>query len=325
MTGGNSPDEVRAAGAVVWRAGPGGSAGPGEAAAGREVALVHRPRYDDWSFPKGKRDAGEHVLLTAVREVAEETGIRILLGRRLPASHYEVRGRPKRVDYWAASAAPGPQPPFTPGAETDQLAWLDLAAARGRLSYPRDVSLLDEFAAGPAVTIPLILLRHARAEDKQAWRAAGHADDRPRPLAASGVAQAEALAEVLGCFPAAEVISSPAQRCVATVQSYAARTATPIRLEPSFAVGPPDPAGPAPPAGPAAATAARRCLEQIVAAGRPALICAHRENLPLLLGWACAQLGSETPEGPPLDHGAFWVLHISRGTLASAEQHDLGS
>jgi 8-oxo-dGTP diphosphatase len=298
---------------------------------------VHRPRYDDWGFPKGKRDAGEQVLLTAVREVAEETGIRILLGRRLPASHYEVRGRPKRVDYWAASPAPGPQPPFTPGAETDRLAWLDLAAARGRLSYPRDVSLLDEFAAGPAVTIPLILLRHARAEDKQAWRAAGHADDQPRPLAAPGVAQAEALAEVLGCFPAAEVISSPAQRCVATVQSYAARTATPIRLEPSFAVGPHDPAGLAPPAGsapaagsaaprgPGAATAARRCLEQIVAAGRPALICAHRENLPLLLGWACKQLGSETPDGPPLAHGAFWVLHISRGTLASAEQHDLGS
>lgn len=311
MTGGSSPDEVRAAGAVVWRAGPGESAGP-------EVALVHRPRYDDWSFPKGKRHAGEHVLLTAVREVAEETGIRILLGRRLPASHYEVRGRPKRVDYWAASAAPGAQPRFTPGAETDGLAWLDLAAARGRLSYPRDVSLLDEFAAGPAVTVPLILLRHARAEDKQAWRAAGHSDDQPRPLSATGVAQAEALAGVLGCFPAAEVISSPAQRCVATVQSYAARTATPIRLEPAFAVGSHDPAAPHDPA-------ARHCLEQVIAAGRPAVICAHRENLPLLLGWACARLGSQTPDGPPLGHGAFWVLHISRGMLASAEQHDLGS
>ena len=97
--------EIHAAGAVMWRAGE----------EGIETALVHRPRYDDWSFPKGKAFAGEHVLLTAVREVAEETGIRVALGRRLATTQYPTSGGPKRVDYWAAR-------PASPGTFT-QMAW----------------------------------------------------------------------------------------------------------------------------------------------------------------------------------------------------------
>jgi len=89
--------EVRAAGAVLWRPGPG--------VRGVEVAIVHRPRYDDWAFPKGKATPGEHPLLTAVREVTEETGLRPVLGRRLPPMFYLAAGRPKRVDYWAATLA----------------------------------------------------------------------------------------------------------------------------------------------------------------------------------------------------------------------------
>src|SRR5262249_31432198 len=83
-----------AAGAVMWRAGEDGI----------ETALVHRSRYDDWSFPKGKAMPGEHVLLTAVREVAEETGTRVTLGRRLAATQYLTSGGPKRGDYWAGLA-----------------------------------------------------------------------------------------------------------------------------------------------------------------------------------------------------------------------------
>src|SRR5215472_8502449 len=88
---------VHAAGAVLWRARAGGI----------ETALVHRPRYDDWSFPKGKSEPGEHVLLTAVREVEEETGVRAALGRRLATQTYPVEGQPKQVEYWAARPGNG--------------------------------------------------------------------------------------------------------------------------------------------------------------------------------------------------------------------------
>src|SRR5258708_10215465 len=103
-----------AAGAAIWRP-------PTDPAEDAEVLLVHRPKYDDWSLPKGKTEPGEHVLLTAVRELAEETGIRVILGRRLPSTHYTVRGRPKVVDYWTAKAADGPHPAVPPDAEVDQL------------------------------------------------------------------------------------------------------------------------------------------------------------------------------------------------------------
>ena len=142
--------EVRAAGAVTWRPGPGGP----------QVALVHRSRYDDWSFPKGKSEPGEHPLLTAVREVAEETGVRVLLGRPVGPVRYQAKGRPKRVDYWAGQSVEEPAV-FEPNAEVDAVDWLPVPAARQRLSYQHDVGTLDRFAAGPARTVPLILLRHA--------------------------------------------------------------------------------------------------------------------------------------------------------------------
>jgi 8-oxo-dGTP diphosphatase len=301
MAEGTDPGEVRAAGAVLWRPGP-------------EVALVHRPRYDDWSFPKGKALPGEHVLLTAVREVAEETGVRVELGRRLLTSRYQAGGRPKRVDYWAARPAPGPQPGFQPGDETDRLDWLPVAEARRRLSYDRDARLLDDFAAGPAETVPLILLRHAKAQGKKAWQAAGHDDDRSRPLDPAGQAQAEALTGLLRCFAAKQVISAPAGRCVATVRSYAALAGSPVRIEPSFAIARGGEPGPAP-------GNVRQCVDSIVDSGQPAVICAHRENLPGMLEAACARLGAPVPAGPPLAAGAFWVLQAGAGRLVSAEQH----
>jgi 8-oxo-dGTP pyrophosphatase MutT (NUDIX family) len=145
----DSPEEVRAAGAVVWRDG----------AAGTEVALVHRPKYDDWTIPKGKCEPGEHVLLTAVREVAEETGHRVALGRRLSPSFYDVEGRPKRVDYWAGRCR-DPDAAFVPGHEIDDMTWLPVTEAARRLTYGRDVAVLEEFTSGPARTMPLILVRH---------------------------------------------------------------------------------------------------------------------------------------------------------------------
>ncbi len=125
---------MRAAGGVVWR----------RAGTGLEVLLIHRPRYDDWSLPKGKAESGEDDVDTAAREVAEETGLECVLGPELARIRYTDRnGRPKVVRYWSMTVAGPASAPFSPNAEVDELAWLPLAEAMDRLSYPRDRTVLD--------------------------------------------------------------------------------------------------------------------------------------------------------------------------------------
>ena len=295
--------EIHAAGMVLWRPSDGG----------RQVALVHRPRYDDWSFPKGKLRPGEHRLLAAVREVEEETGYRTVLGRPLPTARYDSRGRPKRVDYWAGRPVPGREDAFRPNDEVDAVDWLPVDAARGRLSYPHDAAILDDFAAGHAGTLPLILLRHASAGAKQSWPG----DDLDRPLDAEGAAVSDELALLLSCYGSGRVITSGAERCVATVRPYAVMTGAKLEIDPALTVGHRD-------GGPGRddpADAATGLVARITAGGLPAVVCAHRENLPPLLAAACAALGADPPAGAPLRKGDFWVLHVADGRLAAAEQH----
>jgi 8-oxo-dGTP diphosphatase len=115
-------------------------AGGGVVVQDGRVALVHRPRYDDWTFPKGKLDPGETFEDAALREVEEETGLRCSLGRELPAARYEVKGRPKLVRYWLMT--PQSETPFVPNDETDDLRWVTPAEARELLSYDRDREVL---------------------------------------------------------------------------------------------------------------------------------------------------------------------------------------
>lgn len=291
--------EIRAAGTVLWQ----------RSADGIQVALVHRARYDDWSFPKGKQHPGEHVLLTAVREVTEETGVRPILGRPLPPAYYDQDGRPKRVDYWAGRPGLSDSALFRPGSEVDRLEWLSLPEAKGRLSYARDAAVLDAFTAQPADTVPLTFLRHASAGRKGSWPG----DDADRPLDQGGAADADRLALLLSCFGSGRVISSATERCMATVRPYAALTGAELETEPVFTVGLADEP---------VAAAAR--VTAIAAAGSPAVICAHGENLPSLLAAACAALGVTPPDGPPLPKSGFWVLHAAGGALAGAERHSPG-
>lgn len=304
-----APGEIQAAGAVLWRARAGGV----------ETALVHRPRYDDWSFPKGKSMPGEHVLLTAVREVEEETGVRPALGRRLTALTYPVDGQTKRVHYWAARPVSAQR--FTPGTEVDALAWLPLPEAREKLTYRRDVTVLDSFTAGPADTAPVILLRHATAVGKKAWRNSGHTDDQARPLSGLGRAQARVLAGLLGVFAPARVISSAARRCVDTVTLYAEQAGVGVEPEPVFTVDSTASARGEP--GWMPTHDAQRRISEAARSRRPVIICAHRQNLPWLLAEACAAVHAPVPDGPPLPRGAFWVLQLGGGRLASAEQHQV--
>ena len=336
--------QIRAAGAVAWRPGPDG---------GPEMLLVHRKKYDDWSLPKGKQEPGEPLALTAAREVFEEGGARLILGRRLAPVRYEVDGRPKRVWYWAAKTA-GTDGGVVPNAEVDQVAWLPFPQALRRASYGHDVGVLEDFATRPAGTVPLILLRHASAMPKSIW----NADDAARPLDDSGRAEAGTLARLLACFaPSARVISSAAARCLETVRPYADLTGAELWAEPALHVQSSriDEAGSA------------ALISGAVAAGEPAVFCAHRENMPSLQAAAVAALGvpdgqgspdaSGSPGDPgspgipglpadwdtPLPTAGFWVLHLTRphrparrrwfgrragsdgagGTLIAADRYDL--
>jgi 8-oxo-dGTP pyrophosphatase MutT (NUDIX family)/phosphohistidine phosphatase SixA len=288
---------------VVWR--PGG--------AECEIALVHRPRYDDWSFPKGKLEPGEHVLIAAVREVAEETGVRVALGRPLTPTTYLVSAGIKEVCYWAARCIGSANDVSFPNDEVDEVAWLPAAKARDRLSYERDAAVLDEFCSLPAATSPLILLRHAEAGPKpehtgRDWAAA----DLARPLDARGLAEAELLAGLLASYGRCRVISSAAERCAATVRPYAAALGVSVETDPAFTVA----LGQAP-----AAAEARRSAAALAASGEPALICAHRENLPGLIDAAFGALGCSPRDTAPLRKGEFWVLQSAGGALVSAERH----
>jgi 8-oxo-(d)GTP phosphatase len=287
-------EQVRAAGGVLWRSG----------ADGPELALVHRPRYDDWSFPKGKAKPAEDVLCTAVREIFEETGIQPVLGRRLASQNYPTEAGPKHVDYWAATGAPAD---LVPNDEVDRLEWLSVAASRRRLSYARDGELLEELVAGPWSTTPYVILRHTSAGDKHEWRE----DDLLRPLDTHGREQAGWLADLLASFGPARVVSSATARCLETVLPLVARTGGSVSTDEAFTVG--------------SSKAAGDRLAGLLAEDLPTIVCTHGELVPDLIERACDELGGSAPEDPGLRKGGFWVLQVADGELASIERHDLSS
>ncbi|MBV9206663.1 MAG: NUDIX hydrolase [Actinobacteria bacterium] len=305
MTDATTTGTTLAAGAAIWRP---GTDETGDA----EVLLVHRPRYDDWSLPKGKSEPGEHIVLTAVREVWEETGLQPVLGPRLPTVEYISWGRPKQVSYWSAYSR-GHQ--AAPGHEIDAVCWLPLAQARQQLADTHDDPVIS--AVRPLETVPVILLRHASAGSKRDWPG----DDDLRPLDAEGAADALALAGLLACFaPAARVISSPALRCAETVRPYAGSFDGTVEAQASLA-----PPGRSDhfPSRTNRADSLRRLVHDAVAARRPTVFCLHRENLPGALAAACSALGADRamPADPSLPKGGFWVAHAAAGELAALERY----
>ncbi|MFF5247307.1 NUDIX domain-containing protein [Streptosporangium sp. NPDC000095] len=288
---GPRPDDmIHAAGAVIWRGSPDAP----------EVALVHRPKYDDWSFPKGKLKRGEHPVAGALREVAEETGLTVEFGRSLPSSHYLKGGRPKRVDYWLARMVSEGR--RTDTHEVDGVAWLPVEEAARRLSYEWDAGLLRALGEAPLATTPLVLVRHALAGNRQDWKG----DDDDRPLDGRGRGQSEVLASVLGAFRPAELVSSPSRRCVQTLEPYAERAGLPIRLESVLSENGYD------------CRASLRLATEAMASNRPVALCSHGKVLPELIAGLDERAGDTR-----LAKGAFMVLHHAGGDVVAVDAYDV--
>ncbi|MGH2772183.1 MAG: NUDIX hydrolase [Actinomycetota bacterium] len=212
---------VRAAGGVIVRR---GNNGP-------EVLLVHRPAYDDWSFPKGKLDNGESFEECAVREVLEETGIRCELVRELSATSYvDRRGRPKVVRYWGMRPRGGK---FSPNEEVDEARWMPVGRGSDLLSYEHDREMLREIGSLDYEVDRLFLLRHGQAGKRDESDPLDH----QRPLDARGRRHSEGLMELLSGFPIGRILSSPFKRCVQTVEPLAESLGLEIELRRELAEG----------------------------------------------------------------------------------------
>jgi 8-oxo-(d)GTP phosphatase len=215
---------IRAAGGVVWR--PASTRAENSSV---EVAVVHRPRYDDWSIPKGKLGAGESELDGALREVFEETGYRVRPGRALGEVRYlkSTNGDPREkiVHYWAMQALGGA---FTPSREVDELMWLSPEGAQALLTRATDREILERFTSGPILTGTVLLVRHASAGTRDEWQG----DDAVRPLDELGREQAEELVRLLSRFEVQEIVAADNLRCIQTVKPLADSVGLQVREEP---------------------------------------------------------------------------------------------
>ena len=228
---------VLAAGALVWRL----------KNDKLQVLVVHRPRYDDWSFPKGKAEPGESMVLTAIREVAEETGRQIVLGRYLgKARRRLVSGRKKRTLYWAAQVLPeagpgeGLRAAVKPASkrEIDKVRWWKVEKAARKLTHADDKRLLarlvDWYESGQLQVHSLVLVRHAKAVSRATW-GYGINSEITRPLVMGrGQAQARDVAALLSAYGVGELVSSPWRRCVDTLAPYAHGCGLDLRSDEAF-------------------------------------------------------------------------------------------
>ncbi len=274
---------IPAAGTLPWR----------QRRGSLEVAMVHRPRYDDWSWAKGKLDPGEDWPVAAVRETQEETGLEVRLGLPLPTTTYTVldpSGLPatKEVRYWAAEVDGGTGELQN---EIDEVTWLDAVQAHEQLDYARDReqlrALVRAHHSGGLTTWPVLIVRHARARSRSSWPD----EDQLRPLDTRGLAQAGALVPLLAAFRVQRLLSSPARRCTDTLRPYAAAKELPIRLkkglsEEGFAARP---------------ERAGRHLRRALERGTPVAVCSHGPLVPALLETLRQHVDVTSDEGVAAD------------------------
>jgi 8-oxo-dGTP pyrophosphatase MutT (NUDIX family)/phosphohistidine phosphatase SixA len=292
---------IRAAGGVLWRSYPSETGDENV-----EVAVIHRPRYMDWSLPKGKIASRESEIDGAIREVLEETGYHVRLGRPLGETRYmkEQDGlvRPKVVRWWAMEAAGGS---FSPNHEVDELRWVSLDEAAEMLTREHDRALLNRFVHGPAPTRTVLLVRHGSAESRRGWEG----DDRNRPLDECGWEQADELVRLLSHFDPTRLLSADYVRCRQTVRPLAESLGLRLEDEPLVSE-----------AGyPGHEESAVQLVRSI---GRPhdaTVICSQGAVIPDLLARLATGDDVDLPLPAASEKGGTWALTFQGERLANAE------
>jgi 8-oxo-dGTP pyrophosphatase MutT (NUDIX family) len=286
---------VLAAGAVVWRR-------HGES---DELLIVHRPKYDDWTFPKGKVDRGERLPATAVREIIEETTVPVRLGLPLSTVRYRLskpKDATKQVSYWIGRPISDGAITLEPNHEIDEARWVALDAVGGLLTYDHDRELLDEFIdqrrRKAHKARPLVILRHATARSRTHWKG----DDQRRTLTAGGLREAQRLVPLLLAYGITHIVSSDSARCVQSVVPYADHLDVDIVLDPDLTEER---------ATPRRVAAQTRAL---LAGKRSIVVCTHRPVLPMVF---------EALGVPPiaLEPAQMMVVHRRSGEVHGTELH----
>ena len=295
---------VVAAGAILWR----------KEKDGLKVLLIHRGRYDDWSWPKGKLDKGEGTSEAAVREIKEETGIRVALGPKLFESKYVLaNGSKKVVHYWSAKVSDKAlkKQHFSPDEEVSSFQWVTVSDARKMLTYEHDNDPLDALVklnqANSLDTRPVIILRHAKATPRDQWKKG----EATRPLLPAGLLQAASLAKVLRAYSPKLVVTSSWKRCLDTVLPYLNKHKSKLMERSQLSeLG--------------AKNGPKRTIKlvtKLVDSGKGVVICSHRPALPTIVKaigtYADKAQRKELEEVLGMKPAQMFVLHISQGNEKS--------
>ena len=282
---------ILAAGGVVWR----------ETSDSKiELAIIHRPKYDDWSFPKGKLDSGEELISCAYREIMEETGLNIELGPYLGEVEYQSIDGLKKVSYWAAKTLPDSNI-FRANLEADLLEWHDADSARKKLTRDTDREILDAFIDSPFQASKLIMLRHAKALARSEWQSG----DEDRPLDNLGQLQAKRMHAIYQVFGISQIHTSDAVRCYDTVIGMT----KPLAIEPvitsklseyTFEKNKDK-----------SLDYAKELADLARSTGETILMCSHNPILPRALEQVSKKSDIDLPENK-LKPGDAWVIYLGK-------------
>lgn len=291
-------DPVLAAGAVCWKVTPKGKL---------RILVVHRTQHKDTSLPKGKLDPGETLPETAVREIAEETGLVVGLGAPLGVVEYDMpNGKAKKVYYWAAEVEPLAiaNSTFVSNDEIEQLTWMSVKKARLQLSFPADVDIVERFAElyeqGRARTFAIITLRHGKATPPVDWPG----PDATRPLLPRGEVQSLSVAPGIAAFRPAKLISSTAVRCTTTIAPAARITGLPVAQTDVISQDAYHPQGDAVPK-----LVGKRLAKRVTT-----VLCSHGPVLPQIIEAVARATGTadsaRLQRAAALSTGEYAVLHV---------------